>query len=291
VKDHTISLKKGERTNHLGHIIGLIKSKSRTYGDLFLALDSDKTWMGSSKQPLKTLLSGTLSALRKNGAIKDCAPPKEQILDGLKAATTETAAARAERINARIAARKAANKERYNKLKLDAHLREMKVDQQAAEIQELKNKLAISENYANAAIQRADNAEAQVAELGEALNAYHKANDDWYNHSSQLEETIKRQKALSSAYNLFFLFNILCALIGAHYLGTVFPSAYAAAADNTIANYRLAIRAAPILYQRTLERISSSAENMIDLAAASTRPVFDYAMTSAKPIFNYLQNI
>lgn len=323
VKDHTIGLKKGERRNHLSHIQGLIKKEARTYNDLFKILDSDKSWMGGSKQPLKTLLSGTLSALRKNGAIKDCIPPKEQILDGLQAATAETAAARAERIAARLAARKAANKERYNKIKLGAYLAQIKTDQQEAEIQALKDKLAISDANAQAAIERADKAEAQVSELEKALSSsstkiteltaavedgqieFQETVEEWRAHSAQLEITVDKLEKYNNSFSLFFLFNLIFALFGAYYLGIAFPGAYTVAAETLATNYQLALDKAPILYQQaldsaqpTLDYVSASAQPILDYSAASldyvsasARPALDYASASAKPIINYLLDI
>jgi hypothetical protein len=316
VKDHTIGLKKGERRNHLSHIQGLIKAEARTYSDLFKILDSDKAWMGASKQPLKTLLSGTLSALRKNGAIKDSIPPKDQILDGLKAVTMETAAARAERIAARVAARKAANKERYNKMKLGAYLAQIKDDQQTAEIQALKDKLAISDANATAAIERADKAEAQVSELEKALNSanikladgqieFQETVEEWRAHSQQLEITIYKLEKERNSYSFFFLFNLIFALFGAYYLGIAFPDAYKAAATIVATNYQLALNNAPILYKQALDSaqpvldysaasvqpaldyVSASAQPILDYAAASAQPILDYATASARPVINY----
>ena len=301
VKDHTISLKKGARRNHLGHIQGLIKAEARTYSDLFKILDGDKAWMGASKQPLKTLLSGTLSALRKNGAIKDCIPAKDQILDGLKAATLETAVARAERIAARVAARKAANKERYNKMKLGAYLAQIKDDQQTAEIQALKDKLAISDANATAAIERADKAEALVSELEKALSSgntkiaeltaaaadgqieFQETVEEWRAHSEQLEIAVSKLKKERNSYTFFFMFNLVFALFGAYYLGLAFPDAFKAAAATVATNYQLALNNAPIIYQKALD----SAQPVLDYSAASVRPALDYVTASAQPILDY----
>jgi hypothetical protein len=295
VKDHTIGLKKGERKNQLSHIMGLIKTEGRTYSSLFKILDDDKSWMGGSKQPLKTLLSGLLSALRKDGAIKDCVPPKEQLLDGLKAATVETAAARADRLAARLAARKAANKERYNKIKLGAYLAQIKADQQEAEIQAIKDKLAISDANAQAAIERADKAEAQVSELEKAVAdgqaELQETVEEWREHSEQLEITVEKLKKETSSFSVLFLFNLICALFGAYYLGIAFPGAYTAAADSVTKN-------APILYgrildqtQTTLNSAVAAVEPVLDYASASAQPILDYASASAKPIINYLLDI
>jgi hypothetical protein len=313
VKEHTIGLKKGERRNHLNHIMGLVKAKSLTYDDLFLALDSNKAWMGRSKQTVKSLLSGTLYALRKNGAIKDCVPPKEQLLDDLKTAEAETEAARAERLSARIAARKAANKERYKKTQAAAYLAQLKADQTEAEIQDLKNKLAISNANAQAAIERADKADAQIAELESALASTEdelKATvNDWQTHSEQLEISIEQMKMDASSYTIFYLFNLICALIGAYFLGVAFPGAYAAVTESVAINYKMAITNAPILYRQAIDTVPilyqqaidtapilyqqaiDSVRPTLDYATASARPVMDYASASAKPYINFLLDI
>ena len=299
VKDNTIPHTKGRVIGHLRHIQSLIKIKPLTYSDLFAALDSDRSWMGGSKQTVKSLLSGTLSALRENGAIKDCAPPKEKLVGGVQAAAVETAAARAERLAARVAAKKAANKERYKKIQLQAYLKQVEDDKVLAE---LKEKLAISDANAQAAIERADKAEAQVAvlekavadgtaELQEAENEFQETVDAWRTHSEELEMTVEKVTKDANSISYLFLFNLICALFGAYYLGIAFPGAYTAAADGLAANYQLARDNAPILYQRALTTASFAVEPALNYVTASVRPVLDYASSSAQPAINYFLDI
>jgi len=305
VKEHTIPHTKGRVIGHLSHILGAIKIKPISYNDLFAGLDKDRAWMGGSRQHLKTLLSGTLSALRKNGAIKDCAPPKAQLLGGVEAAAVETAAARAERLAARLAAKKAANKERYKQQQLKAYNKQVEEDKLKAEIQSLKEKLAISDANAQAAIERATAAEAQVAVLDKAVadaqaelleveNEFQETVDAWRTHSEQLESTVEQLEMTveklnkdANSFSYLFLFNLICALFGAYYLGIAFPGAYTTAASALAGNIQRAVDFTPILYQRALE----TSQPVLDYVVSSTRPVIDSASASAQPIINYVLGV
>ena len=296
VKDNTIGHTKGRVVGHLSHIQGLIKTKPRTFSELFLELDSDKTWAGGSKQTVKSILSGTLYALRKNGAIKDCVPPKELLLDSLKAATAEVEAKRAERRIAQMAARKAANKERYKKQKVDAQIKD---DQQTAEIQGLKDKLAISDANAQAAIERADKAEAELdaasaqiillkTSVSETETELQETVEEWRMYAAQVENLQKD----ASIFTLLIFFNLVCVLISAYFLA--FPGTYTAMADKLATSYNLALENAPVLYQRALDfakPVLDFAKPILDYASASVRPVLKYGNDSAKPIINFILDI
>jgi len=127
VKPSTIELTRGNVITHDATIIALIKEKPRTFADLFQALDVDKSWLGTSKQTVKSVLSGRLTEMRKNGAIVDASVPKSVLMENIETLRAVAEEKRAEVKAARIVAKKAVAAENYKKRKAAALEMEEKI--------------------------------------------------------------------------------------------------------------------------------------------------------------------
>ena len=176
IKDSTLVHVRGNTGNHQAAIIAFVKAHDGiTRARLIEKLSEDTAWIGNSKQSVKSIVDGNLTKLRANGAIGS--KPKN-IQELVSHSTASADSARTVLKQARVASRKALNKERYLKNKaLMVELKEALASKEA-ELQASRVELQASRAELQASRAELDSANEELDSLHNHLLAMSNDCDD-----------------------------------------------------------------------------------------------------------------